>query len=204
MKCKYCGNENGDNTLFCTNCGERLATVSQDTFHDGSETSRHPGSDSGPPGNETYAGQGQSDYGNSGNYGRPAGYQQGLPNHAEMYQGQYPGSGGPVPVRSSGQVPGKFNWGAFTMSIFWGIGNECYLSLLTLIPIFGFIWQFVCGFKGNEWAWEKGGFRDMEEFSKIQGTWNKAGFVMVIVWVIALIGILLFSSIIGSLATMFI
>lgn len=72
----------------------------------------------------------------------------------------------------------KWNWGAFMFNIWWGIGNKTYLPLLCFIPYFNFIWVFVCGFKGNEWAWKKGQYtpNDVEKFLTIQNTWNRGGF----------------------------
>lgn len=70
----------------------------------------------------------------------------------------------------------KWNWGAFQFGAFWGIGNKTYLPLLALIPFFGFIWVFVCGFKGNEWAWKKYEDKDLNIFLNVQKTWNRAGF----------------------------
>lgn len=74
-----------------------------------------------------------------------------------------------------------WNWGAFAYTIFWGIGNKTYLPLLCLIPVFNFVWAFVCGFKGNEWAWQKGNYKDVETFKAVQSTWNRAGLANFIV-----------------------
>lgn len=84
------------------------------------------------------------------------------------------------------QRPGKFNWGAFTFTVAWGIGNNCYLCLLALIPGLNIIMSFIAGFMGNRWAMENNTYRDMEEFSKIQQTWNRAGFIFFIIAVIPL------------------
>ena len=35
----------------------------------------------------------------------------------------------------------RWNWGAFLLNWIWGIGNQTYISLLALIPGFGFIWM---------------------------------------------------------------
>ncbi|MGX8794826.1 ribonuclease G [Fusibacter sp. JL298sf-3] len=75
----------------------------------------------------------------------------------------------------------KWNWGAFMFNIFWGIGNRSYLPLLCLVPIFNIAWIFVCGFKGNEWAWNNREADDLETFLAIQRTWNRAGFVSFII-----------------------
>ena len=68
-----------------------------------------------------------------------------------------------------------WNWGAFMYNVFWGIGNKTYLPLLTIIPIFNIVWIFIVGFKGNEWAWQKGDYQDVETFKAVQATWNRAG-----------------------------
>lgn len=69
----------------------------------------------------------------------------------------------------------KWNWGAFMFNIFWGLGNGSYLPLLCFIPVFNLVWMFVCGAKGNQWAWKKGNYTDVETFLAVQKTWNKAG-----------------------------
>ncbi|WP_407878473.1 ribonuclease G [Furfurilactobacillus entadae] len=75
----------------------------------------------------------------------------------------------------------KWNWGAFTFNIFWGIGNKTYLPLLCLIPFFNLGWIFVCGVKGDEWAWRDGHYTDVATFKQVQATWNRAGFVSFII-----------------------
>jgi hypothetical protein len=62
-----------------------------------------------------------------------------------------------------------------------GIGNKTYLPLLCLIPLFNLVWIFVCGAKGNEWAWKDGEYRDVETFQRVQKTWNRAGIAMFII-----------------------
>ncbi len=92
-----------------------------------------------------------------------------------------------------------WNWGAFMFNILWGIGNKSYLPLLCLIPIFNIVWVFVCGIKGNEWAWKKGDYSSVDEFKKVQATWNRAGVVafilsLVVVVLYLILGIGLFMS----------
>lgn len=79
-----------------------------------------------------------------------------------------------------------WNWGAFMFNMVWGIGNKTYLPLLCLVPIVNIVWPFICGFKGNEWAWISGGYSpsDIELFKAIQNTWNRAG----LVWFVLSIG----------------
>lgn len=96
---------------------------------------------------------------------------------------QYNGQNRAVPQEIKG-----WNWGAFSFSVWWGIGNKTYLPLLCLVPLVSIIWVFVCGFKGNEWAWKKGNYRDVESFKMVQGTWNLAGLIYfigsIIIWII--------------------
>ena len=96
----------------------------------------------------------------------------------------------------------KWNWGAFTFSIFWGIGNYNYLPLLCLIPFFNFIWIFVCGAKGNEWAWKSGKFNNVEDFLAVQETWSRAGFVSFIISLIA-VGVFILFSVLPFMAMFF-
>jgi hypothetical protein len=88
----------------------------------------------------------------------------------------------------------KWNWGAFSFNMIWGIGNHAYLTLLCLVPFLNIIWIFVCGANGNRWAWESGKFKNVEEFLAVQKTWNRAGlfvFILQIVLIIPLILIML-------------
>lgn len=81
----------------------------------------------------------------------------------------------------------KWNWGAFMFNITWGFGNKTYLPLLCLIPLFNLVWIFVCGFKGNEWAWKKGDYQDVDSFLAVQKTWNRAGLIGFIIGIAVLI-----------------
>lgn len=93
----------------------------------------------------------------------------------------------------------KWNWGAFSLNIIWGIGNRTYLPLLCLIPFFNLIWIFICGAKGNQWAWQDGDYKDVETFKKVQATWNRAGLVCFIIWVAIIV---LYFVLFASLFTM--
>ncbi|MEI8129751.1 MAG: hypothetical protein WCG95_09080 [bacterium] len=85
-----------------------------------------------------------------------------------------------IPVEIRG-----WNWGAFFLTWIWGIGNKSYLSLWAFIPYFNFIWGFVCGAKGNEWAWKNKKWTNVEEFNKAQKKW-----VIVAVWVYGVVAFL--------------
>ena len=87
----------------------------------------------------------------------------------------------------------RWNWGAFMFNFIWGIGNKTYLPLFILIPFFNIVWVFVCGAKGNEWAWKAGEYKSVDEFNMVQATWNRAGLVAFIVYAVAVIFMLIFA-----------
>ncbi len=72
----------------------------------------------------------------------------------------------------------KWNWGAFGLTWIWGAGNGVYLTLLLLIPVFGWIATpivaFVLGKKGNRLAWESKDkeWDDLNEFRRVQRFWT--------------------------------
>jgi Cytochrome oxidase complex assembly protein 1 len=74
---------------------------------------------------------------------------------------------------------GGWNWGAFLLNWIWGIGNNTYIALLTLIPIVGFVMIFVLGAKGNRWAWKNGRWDSVAHFKRVQRRWAIAGFAVV-------------------------
>lgn len=86
----------------------------------------------------------------------------------------------------------KWNWGAFSLNIIWGIGNKTYLPLLCLIPLFNFVWVFICGFKGNEGAWRDGNYTDVETFKQVQKTLSRAGIAMFIIQIVIILLYLVF------------
>jgi hypothetical protein len=82
---------------------------------------------------------------------------------------------------------GRWNWGAFLLNWVWGIGNNTYIALLTLIPFVGLVMPFVLGFKGNAWAWRNGRWDSVAHFKRVQRKWAIWGAV---IWIgaIALFG----------------
>lgn len=81
-------------------------------------------------------------------------------------------------VRSDGQTR-KWNWGAFTFPLFWGIANRVWLCFIVLIPFMRIIWPFILAYKGNDWAFNKykaNGYQGRGKFNYAQKTWNSAGF----------------------------
>ncbi len=88
----------------------------------------------------------------------------------------------------------KWNWGAFFLTWIWGAGNGVYLTLLLLIPVFGWIATpivaIVLGAKGNRLAWESKDkeWDDINEFRRVQRFWAMGGLA---VWVILLLIVLI-------------
>ncbi len=98
----------------------------------------------------------------------------------------------------------KWNWGAFTFNIWWGIGHKTYLPLLCLVPLLNIVWVFICGIKGNEWLWQTGEFSSPAELLKSQVAWNRAGFISFIVAVVFfIIYIIIFVVVLGSAFSFF-
>jgi cytochrome oxidase complex assembly protein 1 len=83
----------------------------------------------------------------------------------------------------------RWNWGAFLLNWIWGIGNNTFIALLTLVPLFGLVMPFVLGAKGSRWAWRNGRWDSVEHFRRVQRKWAIWGAV---VWIA---GIVLFVSI---------
>jgi hypothetical protein len=75
----------------------------------------------------------------------------------------------------------RWNWGAFLLNWIWGIGNTAPAAFLTLVPFVGFIWVFVVGANGNEWAWRNRHWDSVAQFQATQRRWAQCG---VVVWLI--------------------
>lgn len=84
------------------------------------------------------------------------------------------------------QIPDEikgWSWSAFTFNFIWGIRFKTYITFLTLIPFFGLIWVFVCGAKGNEWAWKNNQWESVEHFKLVRKEW---GFITATYWIFSL------------------
>jgi len=77
-----------------------------------------------------------------------------------------------------------WNWGAFFLSVIWGLFNRTYIALLTAIPVVGILMVFVLGFKGNEWAWQNKRWKSIEHFQRAQKRWAIWGIVLFIFFTI--------------------
>lgn len=79
-----------------------------------------------------------------------------------------------------------WNWGALFFNIIFGFANKAYKTFFCLIPLFNIVWIFVCGAKGEQWVWETGEFEDGYAFRKTMDSWNRAGQLVGIVWLVIL------------------
>jgi hypothetical protein len=81
----------------------------------------------------------------------------------------------------------RWNWGAFLLNWVWGVGNNTFIALLTLIPFVGLVMPFVLGAKGSRWAWRNGRWDSVAHFKRVQRLWAIWG---VVIWLgmIALFG----------------
>lgn len=86
----------------------------------------------------------------------------------------------------------RWNWGAFLLNWIWGVGNNTFIALLTLIPFFGLVMPFVLGAMGSRWAWRNGRWESVEHFKRVQRLWAIWGIVL---WLGAIV---LFGGIFGG------
>ncbi|KZK07233.1 hypothetical protein AB996_0925 [Lactococcus cremoris] len=100
------------------------------------------------------------------------------------------------------EIKTKWNWGAFALTMWFGIANRAYLGLLILLGlvpwigwIFAIVWMIVFGFHGEKWALENrdNHFRDEEEFRKVMDGWNRAGFIAFIIGIVVVAIVILVS-----------
>ena len=99
------------------------------------------------------------------------------------------GKGAAIPPEIRG-----WNWGAFSLSLIWGLSHRVWITLIGFIPPLQFVMPFVLGAKGNEWAWQNQKWHSVEHFRRTQRNWALAGLVY---WacVAALCGLAYFASI---------
>jgi len=77
-----------------------------------------------------------------------------------------------------------WNWGAFFLNWIWGIGNNSLIALLCLVPIVNLVMIFVCGAKGNEWAWRNKRWQSIEHFKRVQKNWATVGLILFVIGII--------------------
>lgn len=93
---------------------------------------------------------------------------------------------------SSGQgedaiVPAElagWNWGAFLLTLIWGLSHNLPRALMMLVPVANVVLPFKFGARGNEWAWRARYWESIEQFKSTQRKWAIAGSLM---WVISIL-----------------
>jgi len=126
--------------------------------------------------------------------------------------GTWPGSVSSGTSNTSGlgaisQIPPEirgWNWGGFLLTWIWGIGNNVWISFITLcgiIPYVGWIvsltMAIILGARGNEWAWQNKHWDSIEHFKKAQKTWMwwGVGVLLLQIALIAAVAVLIISLI---------
>lgn len=92
------------------------------------------------------------------------------------------GSGAAVPEEVKG-----WSWGGFWLTWIWGIGNNVWIALLSLlffVPFLPLAMMFVLGAKGREWAWQNKHWDNVEAFNRTQHTWGMVGLILAIIGVV--------------------
>ena len=67
----------------------------------------------------------------------------------------------------------------------WGVAHGVRRSLLTLVPIYGFLELILLGRNGNRWAWETRSWESVDRFHNRQAAW--AAFACVFYLVVGLV-----------------
>lgn len=83
----------------------------------------------------------------------------------------------------------RWNWGAFLLNWIWGIGNNTWIALLTLLPFANFVMPFVLGAKGSAWAWRNKRWESIEHFRRVQRLWAIWGAVVWLLLIAAFVAI---------------
>ncbi|NNJ11027.1 FHA domain-containing protein [Chloroflexales bacterium ZM16-3] len=76
---------------------------------------------------------------------------------------------------------GGLNFGAFMLTPIWAIAHGCWgVFILSIIPYVGLVIPFVALFSGNEWAWRKRTWRDVDHLKRSQRGWAVASLVVML------------------------
>lgn len=92
-----------------------------------------------------------------------------------------------------------WSWGAFLWNWIWGVGNNTWIALLTLLPFVNIIMTIVLGIKGREWAWKNKKWDSIEAFNKTQKNWVKWWLIIIlpltILWVLGIFATIILTAI---------
>jgi hypothetical protein len=118
-------------------------------------------------------------------------------------KGYWPGKNSAV-YNSSGAGAGSFvppevkgwNWGGFLLTWIWGIGNNVWIALISLlgfIPWIGWLinltMRIILGIKGSEWAWQNKKWDSIDHFKRTQRTWMWWGVGVIVLEVLLAVSI---------------
>jgi len=77
-----------------------------------------------------------------------------------------------------------WSWGAAGLGWIWALGNHSYMPLIGLLPGANTFWWIVCGIYGHEWAFKNFPEGAVEEFNAIQRSWDRAGKIAFLVYLL--------------------
>lgn len=120
---------------------------------------------------------------------------------------------------SVGEKAIRWNWGAFSNPVVFGVANRTYKTILAflpclipcltailwiynIIPLYVFLaslpllfaWNVSCGLFAEKWVWATGQYEDGTTFRAVMDTWNRAGLMK---FVVGIIYTVLFAAIVG-------
>ena len=103
----------------------------------------------------------------------------------------------------------RWNWGAFSNPVVFGVANRTYKTILAflpclfacltailwvynIIPLYVFLaslpllfaWNVSCGLFAERWVWATGQYEDGATFRAVMDTWNRAGLLKSVVGII--------------------
>ena len=103
----------------------------------------------------------------------------------------------------------RWNWGAFSNPVVFGVANRTYKTILAflpclipcltatlwiynIIPLYIFLaslpllfaWNVSCGLFAERWVWATGQYEDGATFRAVMDTWNRAGLLKFVVGII--------------------
>ena len=103
----------------------------------------------------------------------------------------------------------RWNWGAFSNPVVFGVANRTYKTILAflpclipcltvilwiynIIPLYVFLaslpllfaWNVSCGLFAERWVWATGQYEDGATFRAVMDTWNRAGLLKFVVGII--------------------
>ncbi|MDP2729046.1 MAG: zinc ribbon domain-containing protein [Dehalococcoidales bacterium] len=170
--CSKCGREVTSKMTYCPACGKKLAIPNEDTVS--------------MPQNPTIA-----EAIESGKIQLLNSHQQPSRDDSPLKQRAQDNTSGQGRLAEVPREIEGWNWGAFLLGWIWGVGNNTYISFLTLIPFIGIIVAFVLGTRGNEWAWRNRRWDSIKHFKVAQKNWADAGIIFYAIALVVIGGIYL-------------